>query len=843
MGKHTEQKHDDTPSCGAPIEKMNPNRKWHRMLHVLDYHRWHYAKKMLANKKHGQGRNVAPGADINELDVDETDGCGKLDTENPHAEEKMKGSNSSRKGSRAARIRAMIAKEVAKKRGRHRRSSTCPEGSHLIRNNLSHHSEQGLVSEAILHTDIIDENDETLQKVDYDVPSRLEKCEFCRNRSVQIECHLGNNKHLNQQINHLVESNLLCQESSDKKIKKLLLKQSVGSADHQGTSASSHQPKELLDAMDVLSLNKEFFLKVLEDPESSLAQNFFAQTANHKRRELTKCGSFPVGDSSGKKGFGQSFLKRKHKMGSKENSSKLNISSPISANPLKNGHDSQAVVRHFKGLREKIRHVIRESRQDRHRITMDAVLHKVPYGQKLSEAGKDSPLQAGCYSPCNKDKRHAVRRSPSLDGSLDRYRHLFETSCNIENKHHNSERLRLRTEDGKAWRSIGRMYSSPDLEIYLAPRNDGSNDKFSSKTRDKTILASTLDGGHKSFNERIQVTEVDKESGIERSGSQESLMEPSGIDTSDQDQGELTLAANDEAFSIKVHTDQNVEILNDSKMASCQDHGGNMLVAALSTRLSEPDAVFELNFSKQGDIGSTGKFSESEDSESEQGGLLADGVHSFNEQQEFRIGSPTFLSKDNAEKATGPLDPAYSSEYNVYVGSKHQADFKYVRDILQISGYTGNQLLGSWYSAEQPVDPSVFVEFESCSLVEPDCLAFEENTQCNHLLLFDLINEVLLAIYERSVTYWPNPLSSASRIHPMPRGYHVLEEVWASISWYLSSRPELDPSLDYATSRDLAKDDGWMNLQFDAECVGLELEDFIFDDLLKELIDSYGSFV
>ena len=67
-------------------------------------------------------------------------------------------------------------------------------------------------------------------------------------------------------------------------------------------------------------------------------------------------------------------------------------------------------------------------------------------------------------------------------------------------------------------------------------------------------------------------------------------------------------------------------------------------------------------------------------------------------------------------------------------------------------------------------------------------------------------------------------------------GHHVLAEVWTNISWYLSWRPEADQSLDNNVTRDLAKSDGWMNLQFEVECIGLELEDMIFDDLLDEFL-------
>lgn len=169
------------------------------------------------------------------------------------------------------------------------------------------------------------------------------------------------------------------------------------------------------------------------------------------------------------------------------------------------------------------------------------------------------------------------------------------------------------------------------------------------------------------------------------------------------------------------------------------------------------------------------------------------------------------------------------------VDAKDKAEFGYVRDVLELSGFSGNAFLGTWHSYDQPVDPLVYEEVEGCLVLDPGCCG-NEGGQCDHLLLFDLINEVLMEIYAKSYSYCPFPLSSLSHISPMPAGPHVLREVWALISCYLSLRPEVDQSLDFVMESDLAKSYGWMNLQFDTECVGLELEDLIFDDLLEEVI-------
>ncbi|XP_042940600.1 uncharacterized protein LOC122275555 [Carya illinoinensis] len=186
---------------------------------------------------------------------------------------------------------------------------------------------------------------------------------------------------------------------------------------------------------------------------------------------------------------------------------------------------------------------------------------------------------------------------------------------------------------------------------------------------------------------------------------------------------------------------------------------------------------------------------------------------------------------EEVEPFNTPSDP---KTLHLEVDAKDKAEFNYVRDVLELSGFSGNESLATWHSEDQPVNPSVYEEVEGCLLPDAE-FSGKEVGNCSHPLLFDLINEVLMEMFGRSYSYCPKLLSPLSHIRPIPSGHHVLEEVWTLMSWYLSSRPGSDQSLDYSVSRDLSKSDWWMNLQFDTECVGLELEDLIFEDLLEEV--------
>lgn len=160
---------------------------------------------------------------------------------------------------------------------------------------------------------------------------------------------------------------------------------------------------------------------------------------------------------------------------------------------------------------------------------------------------------------------------------------------------------------------------------------------------------------------------------------------------------------------------------------------------------------------------------------------------------------------------------------------ENESNFKYVKHIIELSGFMENEHTQMWHTVNQPLKPSLFKEIECCGedICKPN----------DHQLLFNIVNEVLLDIYEGSSTFFPRSFSFNLRLHPMPKGHRLLKEVWARVNLYLSLKPELDQTLDDVVGRDLAST-GWMKLQLEEECVALELEDMIVDELLDEIIFS-----
>ena len=166
------------------------------------------------------------------------------------------------------------------------------------------------------------------------------------------------------------------------------------------------------------------------------------------------------------------------------------------------------------------------------------------------------------------------------------------------------------------------------------------------------------------------------------------------------------------------------------------------------------------------------------------------------------------------------------------------SNFKYVKDVLEFLGFMGNEDIQMWHTLDQvALKPSLPMDLDRSWGHEIESTGEDSVNTNHHLLLFNVVKEVLLQIHETS-TYFPRPFSFNNRLRPMHKGQYLLNEIWTRVNSYLSLRPELDQTLDDVVGRDLAKSSGWMNLQHEEECVALALEEMIVKDLLDEVIFS-----
>ncbi|XP_016647569.1 PREDICTED: uncharacterized protein LOC103340900 [Prunus mume] len=845
MGKNLRDENSNNPSGN----EHSAGCVW-GLLHIMKYHHWHYVKKRLVHKRHRWNKHAAvcftagvrdPGNDANASTQDasmQEENDAKID--NSTDEGKMRQSIPTVKNVKA-RIKARIAGEISKKKGRHNRSSSCPARSQLKRTESIHHLEPPShldpIADMVLNEGsprIVHLNNknsaaaskpESLPTTSYEEPTS-------GNNNCGESCPivLGDHK-VHEQVDENQQDHTLIQDKLDDNTMQDMLEQKLIHVKELDADAS---------ALDIINVNKELLVKILHDPGSPLAQHFHNQQAVSAKTSLSKSESFPVPGSSDRRGSEPIKLKHKHELirspAKEESKSKigsqaqklagstslkyvgersmpsineysedgiLKLNQAIADNSYSGSADNEMAIKRFKDLRQKIKHVIKESRKERHMITMDALLHKIPHGQKLtkeleqeidnhskdlamSTEGKDSPGSSyesdNSVSSLKKKKQRHMRRASSLNASLDRYCQLYETSCSREAKGHASERLKLRKERVDSplqpvLKTLGRIFSLPEIKSYKY-QSEESSDVFSSGAPTRFAV----DG---------------------RASRRSSFDEQNSLDIPIGSENHLQLDA-----PVESKTENLAEV-------------GELEVASTSVANNEASAPVDSIFDDIENLTAGNSVSYEEQNV----GPRSESI--INHADPFPISVPDFT--------VSLSEGAEMNMSHLQVDARDMAEFNYVRDVLEQSGFNGNESLGAWHSDDQPVDPLAYEGVEGCLVHDPDCSGNEEGGKCDHFLLFDMINEVLMEIYGRSYTYCPMTLSSLCNIPLMPAGHHVLKQVWALVSWYLSLRPEFDQSLDYVVSRDLAKNDGWMNLQFDSECIGIELEDLIFDDLLEEV--------
>lgn len=200
--------------------------------------------------------------------------------------------------------------------------------------------------------------------------------------------------------------------------------------------------------------------------------------------------------------------------------------------------------------------------------------------------------------------------------------------------------------------------------------------------------------------------------------------------------------------------------------------------------------------------------------------------------------SNTMPTVKNADDIRGSIDNSTEVKKDM---DYYNEDLQYVKYVMDVIGFSsGEDQFEGWHSVDQPLDPAMFDGIEVCCPFEPKP-AYKEGVgimpSSHRKILFDLLNEALVYIHERSYVYYPKALSFNCHVCPVSKGRNQVVEVWEFISKYLSWRPELDQTLELAVANEMSENStGWMNLQADSECIALDLEDLILDELLDEIV-------
>lgn len=385
-----------------------------------------------------------------------------------------------------ARIKSLLSEEKYKRKGRHHRSSSCPVQPHLTRSDGFHSSEPADLYPLV----------ETLE-LDYQSPKIIHENNVLLLSGNQLDslpiCGNGNCAECSKIVvgGHLVHDHVdECQNLLER---------------HDVDSFRSG-PKEYLDALDIITSNKELLVHLFQDPGSPLAHHFQNQQALSAKREFfAKSETFPSPGSSGRRVFGATRFKQMHEAepGVEEMAGISHSTSLVSTEQQENQGETRVGSKSFEDFKRKIKDIIKESRKEMHRVAMDAILHKIPHGKKMEEI--DSKFRSSvtygddgieyCSVPSRKKNKlwlQQMSRSSSLNDSLDSYCRLLEMSFNREAKHQTSEGLKMRAKDAGLFpKYLERIRSLPDLKSLLN-QNDESTDAHSSGTPIKAAVDSDV---------------------------------------------------------------------------------------------------------------------------------------------------------------------------------------------------------------------------------------------------------------------------------------------------------------------------------------------------------------
>ncbi|XP_022755763.1 protein TRM32-like [Durio zibethinus] len=837
------------------------------IFNVLYYHHWYNVKKMFPHRKYSRGRRARYCANPKTISMEresvETQGLLDVEADRVHVQQQTrKTSSTNNSGSGKASTKGLAGKEKPREENHKRWILGFSARPQLQQTDSTHHLEPsgfglGWMNPIILVRKRAGTSDSNLTS---SLPETQRK-QDTRSKKPDTHDRVNADNHLEHKEN--AGKHAIFKKKMDKKGGTRTLVNQKPISKKVNKEVSYNQVKEGMDALEIFKINKDLFLDILQDPEVGISQHFPGNRTS-KTLKLTKSGSFPVPDSPRTTRYLRSstlehkqkefwyFKKEEKSLPGTRLSNSRALRTYDSSRSIRTEEASSSsqrwnhlVMNRIKDIKQRIKQALKEKRKSINHTMVDGLTHQVSSRdtssineREISESLEKTPMEQDSINSFNSfqtdasdhdisnARLHRMRRTKSINESLDRYTRLFEHTVSKEADLHHSKSLKLTTEDkvpsrGRAPNFFRRISSLSDLESFCSLLQEVSRDALSSEMPIRSILNYDANKESDAHNEPQSISfpeDMDKFELVEavlEAELQEKMMEVNSRSSTG-----LLVDRNREEFAKPCDFDEDVVELAMEK----------------SSRQQEQEIVFAVNPSKEltqptSDLSDITSRAESSIPE---GQGLNHPSHPAEEAESFT------LLKDRRVKSHESVEyetVGISSRFLSFDSDKDQVDpcYHYVRDILELSGFIQSDYLQKWYSADQPLNPSLFKELETLLHPELECSIEEVGSNCDHQLVFDLVNEALLEISEKSSIYFPKPFSFNCRISLMLKGNNVLQEVWTKVSRNLACEPQSDRSLDDIVARDLAKDT-LLNLQDESEFVALEIEDLIFDDLLDEVL-------
>uniref|UniRef100_A0ACD5V9F8 Uncharacterized protein n=1 Tax=Avena sativa TaxID=4498 RepID=A0ACD5V9F8_AVESA len=511
-------------------------------------------------------------------------------------------------------------------------------------------------------------------------------------------------------------------------------------------------------------------------------------------------------------------------------------------------------------------HVKRKSHRS---ISMDGILHKVPYGSKVAGDTIIEELPRSVSATYDRDglkpftsRRHlnqGFQRSRSLSESLESYSHLLESISSREAKRvlTSSKSTRDHSLDGSGvttelQRSSSSQHRSKGLTRfaeYLVIPEDG----LASQALDKIVV----DGDVKSLLDESSCNN-------EITGGSEN---PMSLEEYLSDEKGDAAASAEASFCIApIISSEVVDIAEEHSVTACvDDQVLPSTEVSLCTDPSRPkvdipeeDEPTLLSLLQSEDIGSiVDQHSTLSDNDvqsctaqpSEDTSIAEENpmVSNDNHIQSFEDSSSVeenIVHPNEADDSVGSLTDDEDVQENSFGGGDDRNDFyfqaadpkkeavlRYVKDMFSKSSFSNETLFDAWRSQNIAA-----LQDEGC---QPNELSFAADgasdlaiaDMCaDEFLLFDLTNEALLDMYRKYAAR--SPFS----YRPKPVGRDALRELCSRVSRQLDDRQAWSGvDVDGLLSIDLAKADRWAEFPGVGVEVGAKVADMVLDRLVTEL--------
>uniref|UniRef100_A0A0D9VNC4 DUF4378 domain-containing protein n=1 Tax=Leersia perrieri TaxID=77586 RepID=A0A0D9VNC4_9ORYZ len=182
-------------------------------------------------------------------------------------------------------------------------------------------------------------------------------------------------------------------------------------------------------------------------------------------------------------------------------------------------------------------------------------------------------------------------------------------------------------------------------------------------------------------------------------------------------------------------------------------------------------------------------------------------------------GHETTIKRELHQDTMRPQTPDAISDQGVF-WEDEDARLGYIKEMLELSELCTYQNLEVWYLEDELISPCLVEELH-------------QGNQTDDLkLLFDCICEAITVIQE---TYFRNPPCLSflrHKIQPPPLGENLIHEINKHIERHLHN--QFPTTLNQLVNMDL-EDGTWMNLLLESEEIVVDTWDFILDELLEEV--------